>query len=109
MSISEMHKKNKNISLEPSQYQEIYECWNGKGKSCITTRNIPKEKKDCALGNIIRSLDRKTLMSVVEPSKDQKKEEYKERKDFVDYIHKKYRYLLPFEKLEEEMIKDENK
>ncbi|MCX6824382.1 MAG: radical SAM protein [candidate division SR1 bacterium] len=101
-----MANKDSGVSLTPEQYQEIYECRNGKGKSCIETRNIPESKKNCALGHIIGGLSTEELLGAIktpqekEPEKNIPQEIYNKRLEFVESIKKEYGYDLPFQKLD---------
>lgn len=89
----------KDIVLDADCYEKIYECWNGKSESCITTRNIPEEKKNCALKKILDNINMKNLIDVLESDQKEKEttaqEKHKERKKFVDYLGDTYGYHLP--------------
>ncbi|MEI8009041.1 MAG: hypothetical protein WCI00_06805 [bacterium] len=101
--------KKGSVTLRPDQYKEVYECWNGKGKSCITSRNIPEDKKNCALKHILGGIDSNLLLAAVEEPKEETKEkeispqeEYKYRESIVEEINDEYKYEIPFRKLERE-------
>ena len=101
--------KKDSVTLRPDQYKEVYECWNGKGKSCITSRNISEDKKNCALKHILGGIDSNLLLAAVEEPKEEVKEkeiapqeEYEYRKSIVEEIADEYGYEILFRRLERE-------
>lgn len=98
-----------NILLRPVEYETIYNCWNGKWKSCIKTRNIPEDKKNCALKKIIDTIDSQKLLDALKDPQEKEKEitpqeEYEYRNELIKYIYKTYKCRIPFERLQEKKL-----